>query len=253
MLRGIFLRRGVALVFTLSVGVLLVILSISLFSFYSSEVYSEMQQQRALQACWNARAGLEHFCQERHVPQSGFYQLARGRISWMGIQDYLNSSFSCTKFNFFEGNASSRGVSGSTYNWQIETYPDTKYSVSLWGFGVTVADSDQFTTGIATTWFYQGSFDVWINKNPVMKKVRDFYIQQRGAPADVAARLVRIMALNNTILHELGHILTGKKDGDSALAGDAVMNYSYFGTEDAYLWLGKYTPGIIALATKRLK
>ena len=79
MLRGIFLRRGVALVFTLSVGVLLVILSISLFSFYSSEVYSEMQQQRALQACWNARAGLEHFCQERHVPQSGFYQLARGR------------------------------------------------------------------------------------------------------------------------------------------------------------------------------
>ena len=69
-----------ALVFTLSVGVLLIILSLSLFSFYSSEVYSQGQQQKALQAYWNARAGLEHFCQERRVPASGFYDFReRGR------------------------------------------------------------------------------------------------------------------------------------------------------------------------------
>ena len=68
---GLSDRRGVALVFTLSVGVLLIVLSISLFSFYSSEVYSQGQQQKAIQAYWNARAGLEHFCLERRVPASG--------------------------------------------------------------------------------------------------------------------------------------------------------------------------------------
>lgn len=81
MYRGLFRTRGVALVFTLSVGVLLVILSISLFSFYSSEVYSEIQQQRAVQAYWNARAGLEHFCQDRRLPTAGVYKLAAGLCS----------------------------------------------------------------------------------------------------------------------------------------------------------------------------
>lgn len=80
MLRGHSKQRGVALVFTLSVGVLLIILSLSLFSFYSSEVYSQGQQQKALQAYWNARAGLEHFCQDRRVPASGVYDFReRGR------------------------------------------------------------------------------------------------------------------------------------------------------------------------------
>lgn len=69
-----------ALVFTLSVGVLLIILSLSLFSFYSSEVYSQGQQQKAVQAYWNARAGLEHFCQDRRVPANGVYDFReRGR------------------------------------------------------------------------------------------------------------------------------------------------------------------------------
>lgn len=77
---GLSDRRGVALVFTLSVGVLLIVLSISLFSFYSSEVYSQGQQQKAIQAYWNARAGLEHFCLERRVPASGVYDFReRGR------------------------------------------------------------------------------------------------------------------------------------------------------------------------------
>lgn len=72
--------RGVALVFTLTVGVLLIILSLSLFSFYSSEVYSQNQQQKALQAYWNARAGLEHFCQDRRVPSGALYDFGeRGR------------------------------------------------------------------------------------------------------------------------------------------------------------------------------
>ena len=80
-------RRGVALVFTLSVGVLLVILSLSLFSFYSNEVYAQGQQQKAIQAYWNARAGLEHFCQERRVPGGGvydFHELGRCAVSVQG-------------------------------------------------------------------------------------------------------------------------------------------------------------------------
>lgn len=81
-MRGLLHRRGVALVFTLSVGVLLIILSLSLFSFYSTEVYSQGQQQKAVQAYWNARAGLEHFCLERRVPSNGLYDFhERGQCS----------------------------------------------------------------------------------------------------------------------------------------------------------------------------
>ncbi len=77
---GYLKERGVALVFTLSVGVLLIILSLSLFSFYSSEVYSQGQQQKALQAYWNARTGLEHFCESRRLPANGVYDFReRGR------------------------------------------------------------------------------------------------------------------------------------------------------------------------------
>lgn len=82
MQRGRTKSRGVALVFTLSVGVLLIILSLSLFSFYSTEVYSQGQQQKAVQAYWNARSGLEHFCAERRVPSNGFYDFhERGQCS----------------------------------------------------------------------------------------------------------------------------------------------------------------------------
>lgn len=65
-----------ALLFTLSVGVLLIILSVSLLTLYSSDAYSQGQQQQALQAYWNARAGLEHFCDQRQLPASGIYDFS---------------------------------------------------------------------------------------------------------------------------------------------------------------------------------
>ena len=75
-------HRGVALLFTLSVGVLLIILSVSLLTLYSSDAYSQGQQQQALQAYWNARAGLEHFCDQRQLPSGGSYDFQdRGRCT----------------------------------------------------------------------------------------------------------------------------------------------------------------------------
>lgn len=73
-------KRGVALLFTLSVGVLLIVLSVSLLTLYSSDAYSQGQQQQALQAYWNARAGVEHFCDQRQLPEGSTYDFAgRGR------------------------------------------------------------------------------------------------------------------------------------------------------------------------------
>ena len=75
-------HRGVALLYTLSVGVLLILLSVSLLTLYSSDSYSQGQQQQALQAYWNARAGLEHFCDQRQLPSGGSYDFQdRGRCT----------------------------------------------------------------------------------------------------------------------------------------------------------------------------
>jgi hypothetical protein len=62
------------------VGVLLIVLSVSLFTLYSSDAYSQGQQQQALQAYWNARAGVEHFCDQRRLPEGSTYDFpGRGR------------------------------------------------------------------------------------------------------------------------------------------------------------------------------
>lgn len=67
--------RGVALLFALTVGALLVALALSLLTLYSSDAYSQSQQQHALQAYWNARSGLERYCESRQLPENGRYDL----------------------------------------------------------------------------------------------------------------------------------------------------------------------------------
>lgn len=69
-------KRGVALLYTLSVGVILILLSVSLLSLYSAEVHSQTQQQQALQAYWNARSGVERYCLARWIPAGGQYNFA---------------------------------------------------------------------------------------------------------------------------------------------------------------------------------
>ena len=49
---------GVALLFTLSIGTILILLAVSLLSLYSSGVQAQAQQQNGLQAYWSARAGV---------------------------------------------------------------------------------------------------------------------------------------------------------------------------------------------------
>ena len=88
-----FLRRsprGVALLFTLSVGVLLIVLSVSLMSLYSSDSFSQGQQQQAIQAYWNVRAGVERFLDQRKMPASGIYPMERGQCRvWMDGKDLV--------------------------------------------------------------------------------------------------------------------------------------------------------------------
>jgi len=75
-------KRGLALLFTLSVGTVLILLAVSLSSLYSSDVYSQAQQHQAIQAYWLARAGVERYTDSRQVPPSGLYDFSpHGRCS----------------------------------------------------------------------------------------------------------------------------------------------------------------------------
>jgi type II secretory pathway pseudopilin PulG len=47
-----------ALLFTLTVGVILSILAVSLLGLYYGDYHSQRLQQQAIQAYWNARAGV---------------------------------------------------------------------------------------------------------------------------------------------------------------------------------------------------
>ena len=89
-------RRGVALLFVLSTGVILVLLSGGLLSLYFSDAYSQGQQQQSIQAYWNARSGLEKFSSERTIPKSQLYVFGeRGdcRIWSEGKDVYLEGRF----------------------------------------------------------------------------------------------------------------------------------------------------------------
>ena len=62
-----------ALLFTMSVGVILAILAVSLISLYYGDFHSQRMQQQAIQAYWNARAGVERYCDARQLPDKGLY------------------------------------------------------------------------------------------------------------------------------------------------------------------------------------
>ena len=66
-----------ALLFTLSVGVILSILAVSLIGLYFGDFHSQRMQQQAIQAYWNARAGVEHYCDARQLPDKGLYDFGR--------------------------------------------------------------------------------------------------------------------------------------------------------------------------------
>ncbi len=65
--------RGVALLLTLTVGAVLVILATSLVGLYFNDYYSQRMQQQAVQAYWNARSGVETYCDTRSLPSGGRY------------------------------------------------------------------------------------------------------------------------------------------------------------------------------------
>lgn len=74
-------RQGMALLFTLAVGSVLVILAVSLFSLYSSDVHSQSQQHQAIQAYWLARAGVERYIDTRQLPNGDYNFAPQGRCS----------------------------------------------------------------------------------------------------------------------------------------------------------------------------
>ena len=65
--------RGMALLFTLSVSAILAILAVSLLGLYWGDYRSQRLQQQALQSYWTARAGVEHYCDARQLPDKGLY------------------------------------------------------------------------------------------------------------------------------------------------------------------------------------
>lgn len=76
----VFRTRGIALLYTLAVGALLIVLSVSLMVLYSNEVHAQAQHQQAIQAYWNARGGLEQYAYARLLPDSGHYDFgSRGQ------------------------------------------------------------------------------------------------------------------------------------------------------------------------------
>jgi type II secretory pathway pseudopilin PulG len=66
-------RRGIALLTTLAVGAVLTILAVSLLTLYFNDYHSQKIQQQAIQAYWNARSGVETYCDSRHLPTDGRY------------------------------------------------------------------------------------------------------------------------------------------------------------------------------------
>ncbi len=74
-------RQAMALLFTLAVGVVLILLAVSLFTLYSSDVHSQSQQHQAIQAYWLARAGVERYSDTRQLPSSDYHFAPHGRCS----------------------------------------------------------------------------------------------------------------------------------------------------------------------------
>ena len=77
--------RGIALLTTLAVGVILTILAISLLSLYYQDFSAQRTQQRSIQAYWNARSGVERFSQERRLPAQLRYDF--GKAGFCSVQE----------------------------------------------------------------------------------------------------------------------------------------------------------------------
>lgn len=61
-------QRAIALVTSLMVGALLFILAGAFLNFLVTDYHANRTRQQALQAHWNARAGLEHYLHTREFP-----------------------------------------------------------------------------------------------------------------------------------------------------------------------------------------
>lgn len=61
-------KRAIALVTALSVGTILCIFAAAFLVFVVNDHHAARMRQQAIQAQWNARAGLEHYLAEGHLP-----------------------------------------------------------------------------------------------------------------------------------------------------------------------------------------
>ena len=61
-------KTGIALITSLMVGALLFILAGAFLNFLVTDYHANRTRQQALQAHWNARAGLEHYLHRRELP-----------------------------------------------------------------------------------------------------------------------------------------------------------------------------------------
>ena len=107
-------QQAMALLFTLAVGVVLILLAVSLFTLYSSDVHSQSQQHQAIQAYWLARAGVERYSDTRQLPGSDYHFATEISISWAagnpksagaGIQRVLRNSGFTTQLDSMAGAA----------------------------------------------------------------------------------------------------------------------------------------------------
>ena len=55
------------------VTVFAMVLTVSLLGLYFGDYHAQRMQQQAVQAYWNARAGVEHYCDARQLPDKGLY------------------------------------------------------------------------------------------------------------------------------------------------------------------------------------
>lgn len=78
-------NRGIALLTTLAVGVILTILAVSLLALYYQDFSAQRTQQRSLQAYWNARSGVERYSLERRLPADLRYDF--GKAGSCSVQD----------------------------------------------------------------------------------------------------------------------------------------------------------------------
>ena len=78
-------RRGMALLFALSVGAILSILAVSLLSLYYGDYHSQRVQQFAIQAYWNARAGLERYAETRQLPEKRLYDFGSNGVCQVSV------------------------------------------------------------------------------------------------------------------------------------------------------------------------